>query len=161
MSDHVLEKAKLRLDALEQEAAELRTFIRMYTKLAGNSGGSDSEPRKRAASPDSNGHAQSASERYSTRDEIVSAAREVLRAHAPEALHINKLYDALVAKGIRISGRNPKGNLSAKLAPPADLVYVRDRGWVYRPSLINQSAGDYTSPADRSSSGASANLQED
>ncbi len=144
MVDHVIDKARLRLEELEREAAEIRTFIRMYSKFSGPTATVGPKPSGHEQGNGSVLNVARPSGDFNTRDEIVNAAREVLKAHAPEAIHISQLYETLVASGIRINGRNPKGNLSAKLAPPPDLVYVKDRGWIYRPekdeALAEQSA---------------------
>lgn len=140
MSDIVLDKAKLRLEALEKEADELRRFIRMYVKLSGSS--FEARLATPAIAPGNAtfyGGGPEASD-FSSRDEIVSAAREVLKTISPRPMQIGDLFDALIDRGIKISGKNPKGNLSAKLAPPDDIVYVKDEGWYYRPNENSGSA---------------------
>jgi hypothetical protein len=152
MEDTVLHKAKSRLDALEREAADLRMFIEMYVKL--------SEPnsdmsclRKIDENHSVVRHAYyidsfAIENAYSSRDQIVSAAREVLKHAYPKPLSIAELFRVLSESGIKISGQNPKGNLSAKLAAPDDIVYVRDEGWYYRPK--REEAPDHESRQDQS-----------
>jgi len=130
MDESVLDKAKLRLDAIEREADELRAFIRMYVKLA--------EPQH-LAKPVAAEHIKSdlkfygGGDAFSTRHEIIEAARDILKRVHPRPLIISDLFQALVDRGIKINGQNPKGNLSAKLSQPEDIVYVKDEGWYYRP----------------------------
>lgn len=126
MEDSVVDKARLLLDQKEREAAELRQFIRTYERLSGTS----------VALPTVNvadGSEPATDSEFSTKEEIIEAARTVLTECAPSPMHISDLYDRVVDMGIRVPGQNPKGNLSAKLAPPKDLVYVRNEGWYYRP----------------------------
>lgn len=144
MGDSVLDKAKLRLDALEKEAADLRAFIKMYVKLSAT----DRFPAPMAKNVDKDISVSGSdllwavdNDQFSSRDEIVQAARDVLRKIAPRPMLIGDLYDALRDRGIKISGKNPKGNLSAKLAPPDDIVYVKNEGWYYRPDENGGTAG--------------------
>lgn len=132
MEESVLDKAKLRLQAIEREADDLRLFIRMFAKL------SEPPQQDRPAlevkrRPIEDVPAPVSARDFSSRDEIVGASREILRQVHPRPLAISDLFKALIDRGIRISGNNPKGNLSAKLSQPADIVYVRDEGWYYRP----------------------------
>lgn len=152
MEESVLHKARSRLEALEREAADLRMFIDMYVKLSSlRSGactsmkiiGSQScflvEPLFKDCLIEAE---------YSSKDQIVSAAREALKRAYPNPLSIAELFRVLSEGGIKISGQNPKGNLSAKLAAPDDIVYVRDEGWYYRPK--REEAPDHTPLKDQS-----------
>ncbi|MGD1926528.1 MAG: hypothetical protein ACFB03_20450 [Paracoccaceae bacterium] len=141
MRDPVLDKAHLRLEELEKEASEIRTFIRMYTRFSDQGLATMERPLEtKSAKPTETTKSlrpqfasQTEPHRFSTRDEIVEAARKVLREAHPEPVLIGDLYETLLRRGVRISGKNPKGNLSAKLAPPDDIVFVRDKGWYFRP----------------------------
>lgn len=131
MADTVVDKARLRLEAIEREANELRQFIRMYERLAGDTDATG--PRPADISVDTSASQPEIDQEFSTKEEIVDAARAVLKEVAPAPMHISELFDRVLAMDIRIPGKNPKGNLSAKLAPPDDLVYVRKEGWYYWP----------------------------
>lgn len=63
-------------------------------------------------------------------------------------MHINALYNALVSRGVRISGKNPKANLSAKLSPPSDIVFVRNEGWYCRTDENGGSVGPSEAKAE-------------
>lgn len=152
MQDPVLHKAKLRLQALEREAADLRMFIDMYVRL---SKPSSDIPCCNTLAGGQRGLLKAwhidtliLEDGYSSRDQIVSAAREVLKQAYPQPLSIAELFRVLSESGIKISGQNPKGNLSAKLAAPDDIVYVRDEGWYYRPK--REEAPDYEPGKDQS-----------
>lgn len=149
MNESVLDKAKLRLQAIEQEAEDLRAFVRMYAKLAGHADHAEA-PRENPTKTSVFGGSSllGASREFSSRDEIVGAAREVLKQVHPRPLMIGDLFDALQDRGIKISGNNPKGNLSAKLSQPNDIVYVRDEGWYYQPQ--RDEASDTQSGTDQS-----------
>lgn len=152
--DTVVEKAKKRLAEMEAEISELNSFLRTYAKLEGSNTPSDvSPPRIPPAAqtpkvptlpviPNAGvvngerivGKFIPKAEILSSKDEIVEAARSVLKANYPNSMHITDLYNEVVNLGIKIGGQNPKGNFSAKLAPPDDLKYIKDRGWIYEPS---------------------------
>lgn len=127
----ILDKARLKLDTLEREVEELRAFIKTYNMLV-KSTNNDSVSSKKP-----NIHLFKKikiSSLPNPRLEIIAAAREALRAASPSPILIGDLYDRLVVKGLNIGGKNPKGNLSAKLSQPTDLVYVKNEGWYYRPA---------------------------
>lgn len=141
MSDTVLDIAKLRLEALENEANELRSFIRMYIRLGGSN--TMPAPRHRGAGLPSAmptrqrsnfaGHNAPQSDDPSPKEAIIDVVRAVLKQVHPRPLLIGDLFEAVIARGVNIGGQNPKGNLSAKLAPIDDIIYIKDEGWYYRP----------------------------
>jgi len=71
---------------------------------------------------------------FASKEQIWDAVRDILRDET-EPMHISYLYKLVTARGLRITGQNPKGNLSAKLAPLDDVIYVKDRGWVLRANM--------------------------
>ncbi|MGB0508339.1 MAG: hypothetical protein ACPGGK_19300, partial [Pikeienuella sp.] len=70
----------------------------------------------------------------SSREEIIEAARQVLKKSYPFPMPIGVIFEKITSSGIRIGGKQPKGNLSAKLSLPEDLIYVKDEGWYYQPT---------------------------
>jgi hypothetical protein len=136
MSQTPKERAREQLAFYEREAEKLRFFIELYDLLEGTPPEPDmatvggSVPMQAVMKPES---AQEAP--FATSDEIVEAVREILKGET-EPMHISYLYKLVTAKGLRISGQNPKGNLSAKLAPYKNVVkYVRNgltgkAGWL-------------------------------
>lgn len=125
MEDGIRDKAESKLARLEREADEIRAFLRVYDELS--DGTNPAQPADDAAVEEPIVEA-------SSRDEIIAASRDVLRDHYPNPVKIGVIYDLITAQGIKIRGKQPKGNLSAKLSQPADLVYVKDEGWYYRPT---------------------------
>lgn len=111
---------KLRNETLEEiernnrRNADLQTFLRVLD-----------EKTVLEDEPASKGKPEIA---FSTAQEIATAVRQVLTVN-PGPMHISKLYEALLTMGLRISGQNPKANLSAKLSPYDDIIYIKDQGW--------------------------------
>ncbi len=126
---------------------ELRAFIRTYEKLSGESV-TDVVYAPAVATPvvKQKFYGGGSVEQFSSRDEIVEAARAVLKNAYPRPMVIGDLYDEVVRMGIRISGNNPKGNFSAKLSPPKDLEFVRDEGRYYRPEKDEASSEEPEAP---------------
>jgi hypothetical protein len=125
--ENVLSKAKSKLLALEGEMNELRAFIRTYEKLS--SGVDKAEVQQRDTEHESNEVAQE----FSSKEEIVNAARMVLSERFPRPMNISDLYQEVTNIGIRVSGLKPKMNFSAKLSTADDIHYVQNEGWYYRP----------------------------
>lgn len=128
MDESVLDKAKLRLQAVEREAEELRAFIVMFEKLSG--------PLPQPVLDDQASEVKfygGSAELFSSRDQIINTSREILQQVSPRPLIIGDLFQALIDRGVKIGGNSPKGNLSAKLSQADDIVYVKDEGWYYRP----------------------------
>jgi hypothetical protein len=91
--------ARARMAYCESEVRRLTRFIREAEDLVG------SRPVKHSAS---------------TTVEILSAAEDILaRRAAPQSK--GAIYDELVARGIRVPGRSPRGNLTAKFASRKDI----------------------------------------
>lgn len=127
--DDIIQKVKERLLELEAESVELRGFLRTYDKLSAKL----LEKKPKVTTPTRQVMFFGGGEGVSSKEAIVTAARAVLRDSHPNPVLIGDLYESLVSKGLNIGGKNPKGNLSAKLAPSDDLIYVKDEGWYYRP----------------------------
>ena len=117
-----------RLAQLEAEARRLRVFIEMYDALPDDDVESADRPSERA---ENKPPSQQTESEFSSNEEIIAAVRNILDGET-QPMHINFLYKLVTQRGIRVSGRNPKGNLSAKLAPYKDIVYIRDRGWIIK-----------------------------
>lgn len=142
MTDSVLDIAKLRLEAIESEANELRSFIRMYVKLdnaktmpapmkyAGGGMPAPAKWKRVGTHPDATSGTD-----VSPKEEIIDVVRHILKQVHPRPLLIGDLFEAVLSRGVNIGGQNPKGNLSAKLAPVEDIVYIKDEGWYYRPKV--------------------------
>lgn len=138
--DDVIQRAKERLRAIEAESIELRSFLRTYEKLAAEispMGAGVARGIMQVAKPVSSAttrfYGGGDGEFVSSKDEIIQAARRILRGAYPEPVAIGELYEKITKSGLVIGGKNPKGNLSAKLAPPDDIFYVKDEGWFCRP----------------------------
>lgn len=115
-NDSLRQQAINDIDDLNQSIAELearreerRVFLRVLTEIE--------------KSNDLVGNGE-----HSSADEIASCVRGILTA-AGEPLDISQLYDEVLKAGLTIGGRNPKGNLSAKLAPYDDIMFIKGKGW--------------------------------
>ena len=124
MAQSPRERAVARLEEISEEARKLRLFIEIYDQLdIGNDSPAAQVYRAAAAA------SIREDERFATKEEIYQAVQEILHGET-EPMHIGHLYKLVTSRGLRISGQNPKGNLSAKLAPCKDVVYVKDQGWI-------------------------------
>jgi hypothetical protein len=94
---------------LRERCEERRVFLRVLHDLE--------------TSSENNG-----SSKPSSSDEVADQVRTILH-RTQEPLSISKLYDEVIAAGLVIGGKNPKSNLSAKLAPYDDIIYIKDKGW--------------------------------
>jgi len=144
MEDHVRQKAESKLADLLREADEVRSFIEMYDRLS--AGADMPEPSPKAVSVTSR-------ELISSRQEIIEASRAVLKASHPSPMLIGDIYDEITSNGIKIGGKSPKGNLSAKLSQPDDLIYVKDKGWYYQPT-----ENEVDAPASEAKAGDARNV---
>lgn len=122
MSETPKDMALQRLAELDAEARNLREFVALYERL-------EIEALVMRGPPPAPPPGE-----FATKGEIAAAVRDILRGET-QPMHISFLYKQVTARGLRISGKNPKGNLSAKLAPFRDIVYVKDKGWLLRSCL--------------------------
>lgn len=111
---------------LGEEKRELLLFIKMYDRFEAPFTGADVLAANRDDDVDERP--------FATKEEIAQTVREILRGET-EPMHIGFLYKKVTERGLRITGQSPKGNLSAKLAPFDDIIYVRDKGWILKENL--------------------------
>lgn len=126
------DRAIARLAEIQKEAAELDRFIRMYDIFDNKEDvtGSSLPPAPPVQLP----VGVPSDDGFATKEEIAEAVRDILRGETVP-MHINFLYKLVTERGLRISGQNPKGNLSAKLAPFDDIIYVKEKhqsGWILK-----------------------------
>jgi len=85
--------ARERISYLEKEIAKLKTFIAVASELTGN------EPRpKRSPTP------------------VILDTAEAILAEAGRPMTNQEIYRELVARGVKISGREPVHNMTAKFS---------------------------------------------
>lgn len=150
------DRALAQLAELEAKAEELRQFIDLYDELDSNEapqlivclqGDADSididescyrrthrAVRNRRVVRNADSGQFVFKNDYSTKEEIAESVRDILHDET-EPMHINQLFRLVIERGIRINGQNPKGNLSAKMAPLRDIIYVKDKGWILKRNL--------------------------
>jgi hypothetical protein len=131
----ILQNAHDRLAAIEIEKRELQIFIATYGKLAGapSSVGAAlavAAPTKPVERP------RKASRKRGrgggTRIERVSAAaREILQTHG-KPMHLNQIHEELIARGVVLTGKNPRNNLGAVLSASKEFATKRGEGWWFR-----------------------------
>jgi hypothetical protein len=124
MTDTIIIKAEERLRAIELERRELEAFIATYRKLEGPA----SIPQSMSCAATTDLASPKEGRRPSSTREIVDAAMETLAAHK-SPMKLRELYQALVAKGIVITGKVPRNNLGAKLSADTRLQSVKGLGW--------------------------------
>lgn len=109
MSDSVIEAARNRTEVIRGEIAELEGFIKSYEKIAHIIG------QKTKAKP-------------TPHRKLVEMAVGILKQHQPRSTR--DLYDLLTDQGAIVNGRNPVGNLGAKLSQSPELRNVIGKGWM-------------------------------
>jgi hypothetical protein len=117
--------ARERLAALEAERDELLAFIRTYERLALAAPGAQPVPSSTAPP-----------KRWSSA-EIVHAAMEVL-AERKRPMKLAELFDAVVAKGVEIGGKNPRNNFGAMLSADKSRLTTGPDGWYFKDEYPRQ-----------------------
>lgn len=130
MTQSPKDRAVERLVEIEAQAKQLRQFIKLYDELAGSNVDVSVDMHIDMhvnSSP-------STSPSFATKEEIWDAVRDILRDET-EPMHISYLFKLVTTRGLRIGGQKPKSNLSAKLAPLNDVIYLKDKGWILRQNM--------------------------
>lgn len=121
MRPNLLRRARERIEALKQELEELEQLVALTEKLSPALGIEEDE-----------GDVENAIDRPTPQGELHEMVRKLLRKegqHVPTAT----LYQLLVGEGAVIGGKNPIGNLGAKLNNSPDLENVKGKGWWFKP----------------------------
>jgi len=153
MANELIQKALERIKFHESEIARLHQFIATAEEIAGGTVTSQSN----AIFPtyDANGNPSSTETAFS--GEIItvwspsSSPTATIIAEAVDVFQSVKkpvpaafVYDRLVRRGIKIAGKNPRGNLTAKFATRKDIFcYDKDTGlWTLREWHKNEAFSD-------------------
>lgn len=125
MSTNPLKAVELRIAELRKELEVLENFVQAYS-------GVTALPLEQEE-PDARTHgAMFASEgaviAFTPTREIIRMAEELL-AETGHPLPAAKIYDTLYMRGMRLKGKNPKGNLTARFSVRRDIFhYDKDTG---------------------------------
>lgn len=130
--DPVITRARERLRLLRTECAELERFLLTYERLSAHEqGGSDQSESDGPAEPQG-------------RQSIVTAAAldaaDLALKENGAPMKLGALFNAVLAKGIVVSGKNPVNNFGAMLSYSDRFETKRGRGWWFKetPSLDSQ-----------------------
>jgi hypothetical protein len=99
------------------EIAKLEDFIAMYHTLSGEESVASKEV---GDGPDVQEEPRNGRPIFSSTAEILEASAAILTTKG-SAMLAAEIYEKLVADGVRIGGRKPKGNLTAKFSLRKDL----------------------------------------
>jgi hypothetical protein len=116
--------ARERLAALEAEREELRAFLRTYERLAVDAvKAAETKPHRWSASA------------------IVDVAMQVLTDNGAP-MKLGALFDAVVARGVQIGGKNPRNNFGAMLSLEKTRLTTGREGWYFKDEYPRQLDGD-------------------
>lgn len=121
----IIEKARKRLAILETEAEQIRAFIHMYEKLAGDEDvSSASQPRNLDDSPALAGSKVS----KSSPGEIVEAAKTMMR-EKQRPLTRSDLVRLLTFRGLKIAGTDKSKNVGTIIWRSKQFENVEGKGY--------------------------------
>ena len=127
-------RAMERIELLRQEIQELEDFVFLYEKVSHALG---SEPTEAGAA-----EIENALEKPTPQSELHELARKALRREN-RPLTTAELFGILAEQGAVVGGKNPIGNLGAKLNYAGDLKNTKGLGWwfrdIYVPYLLKAS----------------------
>lgn len=136
MNNDPIKIAKSKIAFHEQEIVKLRQFLEMAESLLQSEAASgrltkaeDNAVAKKETATDSLQNISPSGElKASSRSAILKESEDYLRQKG-RPVPASEIYDVITRRGIRISGQNPRGNLTAKFATAKDrFLYDKETG---------------------------------
>jgi hypothetical protein len=126
---HIYVAARERLAALEAERDEILAFLRTYERLAVSAAPAPA-PSEAEAIP------FLSAKRWSSAA-IVDVAMKVLEERR-RPMKLRELFDAVIARGVHIGGKNPRNNFGAMLSADKTRLTTGREGWYFKDEYPRQ-----------------------